>query len=155
MPPRSITRIGHTRSMEEYFASCFVTTKIPMAYVIRKRLAPQPTPVGGWATPQAAMIARASIVVDANAALPRYLFAFKADNKALWLKIAAMTRDKSPLDLRPAAPEDLGRSKGLLDTTFPLGTKQCESNGCASYRLRRGRAKALDMSLHTWTSTQS
>jgi hypothetical protein len=80
--------------MDEYFANCLGSTKIPLAYVIRKELAPQPAPTGGWPTPQQELIGRAKIVLDPTVAKPRYTDVFRADNKLLWTKIAAMTRDK-------------------------------------------------------------
>jgi hypothetical protein len=57
-------------AMKEYFASCLGTTKIPLAYIIRKNLAPDPAP---GTTHHARLIGRAKIVLDPTANPLRYM----------------------------------------------------------------------------------
>jgi hypothetical protein len=80
--------------MQEYFGSCLGATKNPLAYLIRKELAPNTAPTGGWSSQTAELIGRIPIVK--NLALTPYSYHndYLADNAALWLKLAAMTRDK-------------------------------------------------------------
>jgi hypothetical protein len=78
----------------EYFGACLGSTKIPLAYVVRKSLEPVPMPATGWSTNEEQMIGRAPIVINAAAPVLVYTVPFQVDNKAVWLKIAAMTREK-------------------------------------------------------------
>jgi hypothetical protein len=49
-------------AMEEWLRGCLCVTKIPLAYVIRwEETIPAVDPVGGYATPQDELIARAPI----------------------------------------------------------------------------------------------
>lgn len=80
-------------SLEEFFGSCLGVTKIPLGYVIRKELAPEQQPVGGWSSHEAEMIGRAPIVHNVNAVPMVYTEHFKTDNKAVWSKLATLCRD--------------------------------------------------------------
>jgi hypothetical protein len=81
-------------AIEECLANCLGTTKIPLAYDIRKDLEPRVAPVDIWATIHQELITRAPIVMNANAAPLIYLQVFCADNKAVWLKLTTMTREQ-------------------------------------------------------------
>jgi hypothetical protein len=61
-------------AMKEYFGSCLGTTKIPLAYVIRKELVPQNPRAGThFRDHQTELINRALLVVDPLADRPRFV----------------------------------------------------------------------------------
>jgi hypothetical protein len=78
----------------EYLGACLGTTNLPLAYVVRRSLDPTAQPAGGWPSNEANMIARAPIVTNPGGAAPVYAVTYLADNKQVWLKLAAICRDK-------------------------------------------------------------
>jgi hypothetical protein len=81
-------------TLQEYLGACLGTTKLPLAYVVRRDIDPTPAPVGGWSSNEAHMIARAPIVTNPGGAVPDFTVTFKADNKQVWLKLASICRAK-------------------------------------------------------------
>ena len=77
----------------EYLRSCPGTTKIPLAYVVRETV--EVTPAGedvatNYDTVQDEMIARDPYQDEDGAPLPTY----QADNRLVWEKISAFTRNE-------------------------------------------------------------
>ena len=80
-------------SILEYLRACPGTTKIPLAYVVRDTVevpADADDPAGEYDTVQDEMIARAPHVDQNGDPLPTY----QADNRLVWEKISAFTRDE-------------------------------------------------------------
>ena len=77
-------------AMEEYFRGCLGTSsKIPLAYVIRKEEAPSADPPApGWTSKAEELIGRAPIRAGANY-VPNYL----ADNVKVWELLSGLTRN--------------------------------------------------------------
>jgi hypothetical protein len=86
-------------TLQEYLGACLGSTKLPLAYVVRRSIPATPAPATGWPSNEAHMIACAPIVTNpAGAAavggVPIYTVNFKSDNKQVWLKLASICRDK-------------------------------------------------------------
>lgn len=94
--PPSINYSDWPKTMEgilEYLRACPGTTKIPLAYVVRDTITVSPhadDPAANYHTVQDEMIARAPHLGPGNNPLPTY----QADNRLVWEKIAAFTRDE-------------------------------------------------------------
>ena len=77
----------------EYLRACPGTTKIPLAYVVRDSVEVVPSgedPPENYKAVQDEMIARAPHVDQDGDPLPTY----QADNRLVWEKISAFTRDE-------------------------------------------------------------
>jgi hypothetical protein len=80
-------------SIVEYCGSCLGVTNIPFAYVARKEMVPEQTPIGGWLSDEAEMIGCAPLVAKV-AAVPMVLAEhYKTNNKTVWTKLAKMCCD--------------------------------------------------------------
>ena len=78
-------------AIREYFRGCLGTTGVPLSYVIRENEAvPAEDPEGGYDNPIDEMEARAPIRDGAN-----FTATFLVDRRAVWDKLAALTRDHS------------------------------------------------------------